>query len=208
MTLLQVWAEARPDTTVLRTRDADAIADALAGHDIAFRRWELRTGTGTGADAPASATPASAAVTAMSSEDLLAAYREEIDGLCAAQGLRLVDVARLHPEDTDAWRERAAAARETFLAEHRHGEDEVRFFAHGSGCFYLRLEGRVHAMVCEAGDLLSVPAGTRHWFDMGSRPDFAAIRFFQKEDGWVGDFTGDPIASHFANLDELLADGR
>jgi 1,2-dihydroxy-3-keto-5-methylthiopentene dioxygenase len=194
MTHLQVWPEDRPDTTVLRTSDADAIADALAEHGIAFRRWELRTGTG--------------AVTAMSSEDLLAAYREEIDELCLAQGLHLVDVARLHPEDTDAWRERAATARQTFLAEHRHDEDEIRFFAHGSGCFYLRLAGRVHAMVCEAGDLLSVPSGTRHWFDMGSRPDFAAIRFFQKEDGWVGGFTGDPIASRFPDLDGLLADRR
>jgi len=199
MTLLHIWPEDRPDITVLRTRDADAIADALAGLGIAFRRWELSTGAGATANL-------AAAVSAMSAEDLLAAYREEIDELCAAQGLRLVDVARLHPEDTDAWRERAAAARETFLAEHRHDEDEVRFFASGTGCFYLRLAGRVHAMVCEAGDLLSVPAGTRHWFDMGSRPDFAAIRFFQKEDGWVGDFTGDPIASRFPNLDGLLAD--
>jgi 1,2-dihydroxy-3-keto-5-methylthiopentene dioxygenase len=196
MTLLQVWPEAEPDTTVLRTRDADAIADALAGHDIAFRRWELRTSGST------------AAVGAMSSADLLVAYREQIDELCAAQELRLVDVARLHPEDTDAWRERAAGTRKTFLAEHRHDEDEVRFFAHGSGCFYLRLAGQVHAMVCEAGDLLSVPAGTRHWFDMGSQPDFAAIRFFQKQDGWVGDFTGDPIASRFPDLDGLLAAER
>jgi 1,2-dihydroxy-3-keto-5-methylthiopentene dioxygenase len=196
MTLLHVWPEAGPDTTVLRTRDADTIAGALAGHGIAFRRWAVRT------------TAAGPGAAATSSDDLLAAYGEEIEELTAAQKLRLVDVARLHPEDSDAWRERAASARGTFLAEHRHAEDEVRFFAHGSGCFYLRLDGKVHAVVCEAGDLLSVPAGTLHWFDMGSRPDFAAIRFFQEDDGWVGDFTGDPIASRFPDLDALLADGR
>ena len=86
---------------------------------------------------------------------------------------------------------RRAAARSKFLAEHRHAEDEVRFFVAGRGCFYLHLEPEVLAVVCEGGDLLSVPAGTRHWFDMGSRPDFVAIRFFQQEDGWIGDFTGD-----------------
>ena len=79
----------------------------------------------------------------------------------------------------------------------------VRFFVDGRGCFYLHLDDKVYAVVCEAGDLLSVPTGTRHWFDMGVRPTFCAIRFFQKDDGWVGDFTGDPIASRIPDLDEL-----
>ncbi len=85
----------------------------------------------------------------------------------------------------------AAAARGKFLAEHRHAEDEVRFFAAGRGCFYLHLDGEVVAVVCEAAICCRCPAGTRHWFDMGSRPDFLAIRFFEEKDGWVGDFTGD-----------------
>ena len=50
-----------------------------------------------------------------------------------------------------------------------------------------------------------MPAGTLHWFDMGTRPDFIAIRFFEEEDGWVGDFTGDAISAGFPSLDELLA---
>ena len=29
-------------------------------------------------------------------------------------------------------------------------------------------------MLCETGDLLGVPAGTRHWFDMGTSPQFTA----------------------------------
>ncbi|GGQ26876.1 hypothetical protein GCM10010266_57640 [Streptomyces griseomycini] len=97
----------------------------------------------------------------------------------------------------------AAGLAESSL-ERRRAEDEVRFFAHGTGCFSLHPDGRVHAVVCEAGDPLSVPAGTRHWFDMGPRPEFAVIRFFEKEDGWVGDFTGDPIARRFPRLDALL----
>ena len=37
----------------------------------------------------------------------------------------------------------ATAARSKFLAEHRHAEDEVRFFVAGRGCFYLHLEPEV-----------------------------------------------------------------
>ena len=194
MTLLQTMAEDDPAAVRLRTRDPERIAVALALHGIGFERWPLRGPSGPDVSVAA--------------DELTARYRTEIDALCARRGLRLVDVAAMRPEDTPAWRERAVAARSTFLEEHRHDEDEVRFFAHGTGCFSLHLDGQVHAVVCEAGDLLSVPAGTRHWFDMGPRPDFAAIRFFEREDGWVGDFTGDPLARRFPGLDDLLADPR
>ncbi|WGP13946.1 cupin [Streptomyces sp. SH5] len=191
MTLLQIMPDDAPDTVLLRTRDEDVIARALRERSVSFTRWPRR----------ADVTPQT------SSEELLDAYRAEVDELCADQGLRLVDTARLHPEEGEEWRERAARARSTFLDEHRHAEDEVRFFAHGTGCFYLHLDDRVYAVVCEAGDLLSVPAGTRHWFDMGPVPDFCAIRFFEKEDGWVGDFTQEPIAGRFPRLDALLREG-
>ncbi|MET9933726.1 MULTISPECIES: cupin [unclassified Streptomyces] len=189
MTLLHVMPDDAPGTVLLRTRDADEIAAVLREHSVGLRHWEVRGPVDRGTD------PA----------EVLERYRAEVDELCAAEGLGLVDVVMLHPEDSDAWREKAAGARSTFLEEHRHGEDEVRFFAHGTGCFYLHLAGTVLAVVCEAGDLLSVPAGTTHWFDMGPEPEFCAIRFFEREDGWVGDFTGDPIARRFPRLDALLA---
>ncbi|MGW0552363.1 1,2-dihydroxy-3-keto-5-methylthiopentene dioxygenase [Streptomyces altiplanensis] len=189
MTLLQVMPEDDPGRVLLRTRDHDLIAETLRACSVAFGRWPLR-----GTITPDTST-----------EDVMFRYRAEVDDLCAREGLNLVDVARLHPQVSPEWEEQAAKARSTFLEEHRHAEDEVRFFAHGTGCFYLHIDGRVHAVVCEAGDLLSVPAGTRHWFDMGPRPEFAAIRFFEREDGWVGDFTSDSIARRFPRLDALLA---
>ncbi|MBB5937302.1 1,2-dihydroxy-3-keto-5-methylthiopentene dioxygenase [Streptomyces zagrosensis] len=189
MTLLQVMPDDAPGQVLLRTREQARIAEALRACSVSFSRWPLR-----GAIAPDT-----------SQDEVLARYRTEVAELCARDGLDLVDVAQLHPEDGPEWQERATTARATFLEEHRHAEDEVRFFAHGTGCFYLHLNERVYAVVCEAGDLLSVPAGTPHWFDMGPRPEFAAIRFFEKKDGWVGDFTGDPIAQRFPRLDALLA---
>jgi 1,2-dihydroxy-3-keto-5-methylthiopentene dioxygenase len=116
-----------------------------------------------------------------------------------------VDVVTMAPDETDPdWPEKARAARGKFLGEHIHDEDEVRFFVSGRGCFYLHVGNRVLAVVCEAGDLIAVPRGTRHWFDMGTSPRFTAVRFFQREDGWVGDFTGSGIARLFPSLQELM----
>ncbi|WP_323186508.1 cupin [Streptomyces sp. NBC_00878] len=191
VTLLQIMPEDAPDKVLVRTRDEKDIIRELAPHRVTLRRWPLRTD-----DTPA-----------LDDQALLDLYREEIEEVCAQDSMKLVDVARLHPADTEEWRELAAKARVKFLEEHRHSEDEVRFFAHGRGLFTLHLDDRVYAVLCEAGDLLSVPAGVRHWFDMGARPDFAAIRFFQEDDGWVGDFTGTEIAGGFPGLDDLTGPG-
>ncbi|MFD0266112.1 acireductone dioxygenase [Streptomyces sp. NPDC127106] len=190
MTLLQIMPDTAPGTVLLRTRDRAGIAARLRGCGVGFTRWPLR-GTVT-ADT--------------GSAEVLARYRAEIDALCRKEGLNVVDAVQLLPTGSPDWAEKAAAARKAFLEEHRHAEDEVRFFTHGRGCFYLHVEQHVYAVVCEAGDLLSVPAGTLHWFDMGPRPDFAAIRFFREEEGWVGDFSGSPIAQRFPRLDALLGE--
>jgi len=182
MTLLQLMADSDPAEVRLRTADADTIGAELAGRGIVFDRWPAM---------PNRDTPDSA---------LLECYRDYIADLNADGRYQFVDVARLHHATPEA----AATARAKFRAEHRHSEDEVRFFAAGRASFYLHLGAEVAAVVCQAGDLLSVPAGTRHWFDMGARPDFAAIRFFERPDGWIGDFTGDSIVERFPTLDELV----
>lgn len=128
-------------------------------------------------------------VTGMTDDQVLTAYRDLVS---AEQGYVLIDIK--HGE---------RAARDAFLAEHTHDDDEVRYFAAGRGAFYLHVAARVYAILCEPGDLLSVPAGTRHWFDMGTRSDFTVIRFFREPEGWVGDFTGDPIARRIPSFDAL-----
>jgi len=188
MTLVQVMPQDDRQQVLLRTTDRDEIAEVLAPYGIRLEQWPLR-------ELPAEATK----------EQLLAAYEDEVAAVCARGGYRLVDVVRMTPQPQDPqWRAGAETARRRFLDEHRHAEDEVRFFAEGSGCFYLHLDDKVYALVCEAGDLISVPAGTTHWFDMGSVPHFCAIRFFRGEDGWIGDFTGSPISSTMPTLDELV----
>lgn len=192
MTLLTVWPDTDPDTVAIRTADVDEIRLELKRLGVRFERWQVVE------DLPAEPT----------SDEVLDAYREHVDRVIESEGYVLVDAMHLTPTDTPEWREKAAAARQKFLSEHTHEDDEDRFFARGAGVFYLHIDGRVYAVLCEAGDLLSVPANTTHWFDMGTTPDFVAIRFFHDEDGWVGDFTGNRLAEDFADFDTLMAGRR
>ncbi|MBT2210161.1 MULTISPECIES: acireductone dioxygenase [Actinomadura] len=190
MTLLQIMPDDAPGTVLLRTEDAGAVRRELAGIGVRVEHWE------TAASLPASADEST----------IKDAYRHDIDRISAEGGYTLVDVVRMIPNPGDPeWVKLAAQARSKFLEEHFHKEDEVRFFVDGTGCFYLHVDGKVYATVCTAGDLLSVPKRTVHWFDMGRTPSFTAIRFFQQEDGWIGEFLPESIASRFPRLDDLLA---
>jgi 1,2-dihydroxy-3-keto-5-methylthiopentene dioxygenase len=83
-----------------------------------------------------------------------------------------------------------------------HSDFEVRFFVEGQGLFYVHLEEKVYAILCEQGDLISVPANVTHWFDMGAEPDFKCIRLFTTEEGWVAQFTGSKISENFPTLEQ------
>jgi 1,2-dihydroxy-3-keto-5-methylthiopentene dioxygenase len=177
MSRLTVYAEHDPKTPLLDTADGARIAEALADIQVQFERWPARTMGA--ADA-----------------DILAAYSPELDQLKRTGGYQAIDIARVRPDHSDR-----AAMRTKFLSEHRHDEDEVRFFVDGAGLFYLRDKGKVYLALCEAGDMISVPAGIRHWFDIGEQPRFTAIRLFSSADGWVARYTGDPIADVFPRLE-------
>jgi 1,2-dihydroxy-3-keto-5-methylthiopentene dioxygenase len=173
---LRVYDDTNPATPLVDTTDRVEIAKILASAGVVFEQWE--------ADAP---------LTAESGQDaILAAYAADIERLKRQYGYTTTDVIRVGPTTPNI-----PALREKFLNEHTHSEDEVRFFVEGAAAFYLRIKGKVYQTICTRGDLISVPAGTTHWFDMGPRPEFAAIRLFVNPEGWVANFTGDPIASRF-----------
>ena len=180
MSRLTVYADTDPKLPLLDTVDGAEIAQALAEIAVAFERWPARPGLS------ASATD----------EEVAALYAPEIARLKAQGGYQAMDVARMKPDHPDR-----AAIRTKFLSEHRHDEDEVRFFIEGAGLFCLREGGKVYLALCETGDLISVPAGIRHWFDMGEHPRFTAVRLFTSPEGWVARYTGDPIAEAFPRLE-------
>jgi 1,2-dihydroxy-3-keto-5-methylthiopentene dioxygenase len=189
VTLLTVYTDADTPEKVLESEEAEEIAITLKEIDVNFERWDVAEEFADGGDQQA----------------ILDRYHDDIARVVQAEGYVLVDVTQLHRTEDPGWEELKTAARNKFLSEHTHEDDEVRFFVSGSGIFYLHVKGKVYAVLCEAGDMLSVPANTTHWFDMGTEPDFTAIRFFHDEDGWVGNFTGNPLAQRIPSYDEIAA---
>ncbi len=164
--------------------DHAVIAAALGELGVRFERWEASQPLSGDAD----------------QDEVLAAYSGDVERLTAEYGFQSVDVVSLRPDNPQK-----AEFRAKFLAEHTHSDFEVRFFVEGSGLFYLHVDARVYLVECEQGDLISVPAGVTHWFDMGAEPDFKCIRLFVIPDGWVGDFTGSDIAAAFPDYDAFRA---
>ncbi|MEO6263787.1 MAG: acireductone dioxygenase [Luteimonas sp.] len=185
MSRLRIFEEEHPDQPLLSTSDHDAMARELSAIGVGFEQWQAAQPITPGA----------------SSDEVLAAYRADIDRIVAERGFRSVDVVSIAPDHPD--REQM---RRKFLDEHFHKEDEVRFFVAGSGLFTLHVDGKVYEIRCEQGDLIAVPDSTRHWFDMGPEPSFVAIRFFTEPDGWVGHFTGTDIAQKFPRYEKGQAD--
>jgi 1,2-dihydroxy-3-keto-5-methylthiopentene dioxygenase len=180
MSILRVFAADGPKKPIVDTTEGPAIARELGRIGVRFERWQAGKAVGSGS----------------SLDEVLAAYRADVDRLMREGGYQTADVISLTSEHPDK-----IALRQKFLSEHTHSEDEIRFFVDGQGLFYLHAEGRVYGALCTKGDLISVPAGTTHWFDMGPNPHLACIRIFTNPEGWVAQFTGSDIAGRFPMLE-------
>src|SRR5690242_1402281 len=145
----------------------------LAGIGIDYERWELVPGIGPDA----------------SPEEILSAYNEQIAQLKVRGGYVTADVIDVNP-DTPGLDTMLAK----FNIEHRHDEDEVRYIIAGRGLFHIHpANGPVVAIEVEAGDLIRVPKGTLHWFDLCGDRRIRAIRLFQDVTGWTPHYTNSGV---------------
>ena len=150
--------------------DAAVIASTLAAHGIDYERW----------------TPAHPVADNAPADEILNAYAREIDNLKQRGGYVTADVIDVNP-NTPGLDEMLAK----FDREHWHDEDEVRFIIAGRGLFHIHsANGAVLAIEVEAGDLIRVPRGTLHWFNLCSDRRIRAIRLFQDTAGWTPHYTG------------------
>lgn len=180
MSSLTVYHQSSPEVPNKVLTHAEDIAATLAEAGVGFELWQADVPVRPGA----------------SQEEVLTACRPQIDRLMSERGYATVEVISLnkdHPQKDEL--------RARFLDEH-HGEGEARFFVAGRGLFTLHIDDYVYAVLCEKNDLISVPAGTRHWFDMGEFPHLVAIRLFNSPEGARAHFTGDEIASRFPRLED------
>ncbi|MGC0120774.1 1,2-dihydroxy-3-keto-5-methylthiopentene dioxygenase [Pseudoalteromonas piscicida] len=180
MSQLTIYQVQNPSQALQHEQDANIIASLLAEQGVRFEQWQANTD-----------------ITAeMSQDDIISAYQRDIERLKAQGGYQTVDVISLAKGNPNA-----SELRQKFLFEHTHSEDEVRFFVKGQGLFCLHLNDKVYQVLCQQGDLISVPENTPHWFDMGSDPEFTAIRLFNNQEGWVAKSTDSEIAKQFPLLD-------
>lgn len=154
-----------------------AVQQYLAGAGIEFERWE----------------PAHPVATDSPAEEILSAYSDEIDRLKKNGGYVTADVIDVRPTTPGL---EAMLAR--FNREHWHDEDEVRFIIHGHGLFHIHpRQGPVFAIEVEPGDLIRVPRGTWHWFDLCADREIRAIRLFQNPAGWTPNYTESGVDRNF-----------
>jgi 1,2-dihydroxy-3-keto-5-methylthiopentene dioxygenase len=155
----------------------DAIVEHLSGIGIDYEIWEPAHPTSP--DAP--------------QEEILAAYSREIDKLKARGGYVTADVINVTAQTPGL-----DAMLAKFSREHIHEEDEVRFIVYGHGVFHVHpLNGPVVAIEVEAGDLIRVPRGTLHWFDLCSDRQIRAIRLFQDPAGWTPVYSNSGVDAKF-----------
>lgn len=176
MTTLTVYEESGRNTPITATDEPRRIQSELAEIGVAFERW----------DAPFALPPH------IEPDAVMKLYTPTINRLKVGGGYSTCDVVRVLPTSP-----KAAELRATFLEEHTHEDDEVRFFIEGGGTFFLRSDSKVLELRAHRGDLIRIPGGKRHWYDCGLPPFFTALRLFTRPEGWIGAFTGDRIAARF-----------
>lgn len=126
-------------------------------------------------------------------EEILDAYRDEIETLKRRGGYVTADVVDVRPETPGL-----DAMLSKFSREHWHDEDEVRFTIAGRGVFHFRpQQGRVLALEVEPGDLIRVPTGTWHWFDLCAERSIRVIRLFQDPTGWTPKYTDSKVDQNY-----------
>jgi 1,2-dihydroxy-3-keto-5-methylthiopentene dioxygenase len=129
-------------------------------------------------------------------EQILETYAPEIDRLKKAGNFVTADVINVSPETPNL-----DALLAKFSKEHTHSEDEVRFTVKGSGVFHIHPPGGpVFAIQVESGDLINVPAGTQHWFDLCEDKNIRCIRLFQDMSGWTPSYIEGGVHERYAPL--------
>jgi 1,2-dihydroxy-3-keto-5-methylthiopentene dioxygenase len=154
-----------------------AVVDRLSQAGITYERWQPSHPLGPSAPA----------------EEVLEAYGREIARLKEEGGYVTADVIDVKPDTPGL-----DAMLAKFSREHWHDEDEVRFILEGRGIFHIHpREGAVLAIEVGPGDLLRVPRGTWHWFDLCEDRRIRAIRLFQDPAGWTPCYTDSGVDRGF-----------
>ncbi|MFN3191641.1 MAG: 1,2-dihydroxy-3-keto-5-methylthiopentene dioxygenase [Aureliella sp.] len=145
--------------------DVEEIRSFLEPHGIWYEHWPVEERL------PKEAT----------NEQILEEFAPEIESLKQRGGFVTADVINVNSDTPNL-----DAMLAKFDKEHTHSEDEVRFTVAGRGLFHINPEsGPVFAVEVESGDLINVPEGTKHWFNLCEDKAIRCIRLFEEMEGWT-----------------------
>jgi 1,2-dihydroxy-3-keto-5-methylthiopentene dioxygenase len=159
--------------------DSNTVTQFLASRGIEYERW----------------TPTRDLESDATAEAVLDAYAPQIDALKARGGYVTADVI-----DVNADTPNLEVMLAKFNREHWHDEDEVRFIIEGRGLFHINAGDTVFVLEVGRGDLIRVPRGTHHWFDLCAERRIRAIRLFQNVLGWTPHYTDSGVDRGFQPL--------
>jgi 1,2-dihydroxy-3-keto-5-methylthiopentene dioxygenase len=165
-----------PDENVI-IEEYDKIRSYLSNIDIDYERWK----------------PVPDISSDLSPEQILTIYEKQINDLKRRGGYITADVIDVNPNTPGL-----DAMLAKFNIEHSHNEDEVRYIVSGRGIFHIHPDkGPVVTIEVEQGDLIRVPHGTLHWFDLCGDRHIRAIRLFQNSSGWTPNYTNSKIDQRY-----------
>ena len=160
-----------------RIEDPREIRDFLEPYGIWYEKWDV--------DGRVGENP--------TNEEILDAYAPEIERLKESGGYVTADVISVTPDV-----EGLDTMLNKFNKEHTHSEDEIRFTVKGGGIFHIHEDNQpVFAIQVESGDLINVPAGTKHWFDLCSDKTICCIRLFLDTSGWAPHYTDSGVHENY-----------
>lgn len=178
MSILSVFHPASPALPNKVLTHHDDIATTLAEQGVRFTHHEhglrVRPGTAEG--------------------EVLDACREHLDQLMTAHGSKAYVLLN---------RDGETPVQADVRDEHVHEAEEVFAVISGRAQVGLRLGDWVYSVLCEKGDQLVVPAGTRRWVELGDTPFCLALRLYGSEQGMQARLTGDVTARAFLGIDEF-----
>ena len=157
--------------------DRDEAAKYLAGIGIEYNHWESTY------ELEESSTQ----------EEILGAYRRDIEELKKRGGYNTADVIDMKPNTPNL-----DGMLAKFSSEHWHDEDEVRFTLEGRGLFHVHPEnGDVTVIEVSKGDLIRIPKNTLHWFNLCGEKRIRAISLFQNMSGWTPYYSGSRLDGRY-----------
>lgn len=105
-------------------------------------------------------------------------HQEFVEQFKQSQNYISSDEVNLKPETPQA-------ILDPFKKIHHHTDDEIRFTIEGEGIFGIVPNDSLEIEIfCSKGDLISIPAYTRHWFKLTDKHTMQCVRIFKENPKW------------------------